>query len=587
MPAVKQKPPKKRHVARHPDDASATGLRSTPSLTPLRRRSFTVITLLLPLLAFAALELTLRLAHYGPDLSLFTTEEIDRTTYHIMNPLVKLRYFSRGESHATTSADYFVMPKPSGTFRIFCLGGSTTAGYPYWYNGSFSSFLRERLHRTFPTRNIEVINLGMTATNSFTVLDVARELTGYEPDLLIVYDGHNEFYGALGVASRETVLGGRFLANLTLRLAHCRVFMLLRQGFEASHALVRGGPELGRQNITMESLARGTYIPYGSQIYNDGKYTFRANLDDLRDLCRENGIPLILSSQVSNLRGYPPFVSRRPDDLLPDARQTINAAIAAGEAAVSNRDWETAVEKFRGAAALDSLHAGTRFAIACCLDVSGRRMEARREYIRARDFDQLRFRTSGDFNRLITEMEDSTTAGVADMERLFMVHSPDSLTGNELVLDHVHPNSRGYFLMGGEYAAVMRHRGILASPEEWARNDTIPDSILWKERPVTEVDERIAARRTAILTAGWPFVSHEGVVPPVESADTLGQIVERFVEGKWGWVEAHQAAASFYAGRREHENLAREYAVLRAQIPQLLWPLLEPTRILSEQPVSR
>jgi lysophospholipase L1-like esterase len=571
-----------------PSVDSAGGSHNIPAaLTPRKRRTFAVITLLLPVLAFGLLELALRLVHYGPDLSLFTTEEIAGTTYHIMSPQVKLRYFPRGETNATTSADYFVMPKTSGTYRIFCLGGSTTAGYPYWYNGSFSSFLRERLHRTFPAGDIQVINLGMTATNSFTVLDMARELTSYEPDLLIVYDGHNEFYGALGVASRETVMGGRFLTNLYLILIKSRVFLLLRQGYEALHALVPGSPDRNRQNITMESLARDTQIPYGSQIYNEGRKTFEANLKDLRELCRDHAIPIILSSQVSNLRGCPPFVSRRPDDLRADDRQTIDAAIAAGETATRNRDWEAAIGKFRIAAALDSLHAGTHFAIACCLDIVGHRDEARREYLKARDFDQLRFRTSGDFNRLIAGMEDSTIVGVADMERVFMAHSPDSLIGNELMLEHVHPNSRGYFLMAREYAAVMHRRGLLASPEEWARNDTIPETTLWKERQVTEVDERIAARRTAILTAGWPFVSQQGAVPPLDSADTLGRIVEHFVEGKWGWVEAHQAAVSFYAARNERDHIAREYATLRSQVPQFLWPNLEPSLLLPAQPASR
>jgi hypothetical protein len=170
------------------------------------------------------------------------------------------------------------------------------------------------------------------------------------------------------------------------------------------------------------------------------------------------------------------------------------------------------------------------------------------------------------------------------MERLFMAHSPDSLIGNELMLEHVHPNSSGYFLMAGEYAAVMRRRGLLASPEEWARNDTIPDSAYWRERPVTEIDERIAARRTEILTAGWPFVPQQGIVPPVDSADTLGQIVEHFVEGKWGWVETHKAAALFYAGRKERENLAREQATLRGQIPQFILPTPGPGRLLPVQP---
>ncbi len=584
---VKQLPPRKPQIASHPDDAGASGKCSTAPLPPRKRRIFAVITLLLPVLAFTALELILRLVHYGPDLSLFRTEEVAGTTYHVLNPQVKLRYFSRAESNTTTSADYFISPKPPGTYRIFCLGGSTTAGYPYWYNGSFSTFLRERLRRTFPAGKFEVINLGLTATNSFTVLDMARELVDYEPDLLIVYDGHNEFYGALGVASREKVLGGRFLTNLSLRLIHCRVFLLFRQGYEALHAFISDTPGSSKQSITMESLARDANIPYGSQTYRAGKYTFEANLDDLRGVCRENGVPLILSSQVSNLRGFPPFVSRRPGDLPPETRQRIDAAIAAGEAAVKSRDWETAVENFRVAAALDSLHAGTRFAIACCLDVSGRRIEARREYTKARDFDQLRFRTSGDFNHLIAEMEDSTTVGVADMENLFMAHSPDSLIGNELVLEHVHPTSRGYFLMAGEYAAVMRRRALFASPLEWARNDTISDGTLWNDRPVTEVDERIAARRTAILLAGWPFSSHQGMVPPVDSTDTLGRIAERFVDGTWGWVETHRAAASFYAGRKEYEKLAHEQAALRGQVPQFLWPAMESNSLLPGQPVSR
>jgi hypothetical protein len=337
----------------------------------------------------------------------------------------------------------------------------------------------------------------------------------------------------------------------------------------------------------MESLARGSTIPYGSQIYRDGKDTFEANLEDLRKICRANGVPLILSTQVSNLRGYPPFVSRRPGNLPPETRQKLDAAIASGEAAVRIRHWETAVMEFRRAAELDSLHAGTRFALACCLDVSGRRIEARLEYARARDYDQLRFRTSGDFNRMIMEMEDGTTVGVADMERVFMTHSPDSLIGNELLLEHVHPNSRGYFLMAGEFAKVMRRLGLFTSSSEWARNDTIPESTLWNERPVTEVDERTAARRTAILVAGWPFSSRQGVVPPVDSADTLGRIAEGFVDGTRGWVETHRAAAAFYAGRKEHEKLAREEAVLRSQIPEVLRPILDPARNTSEPPASR
>src|SRR5438046_2339610 len=104
-----------------------------------RRRAFMLFTLTLPWVFLFFLELTLRVARYGPNLELFTTEEIAGKTYYVMNPDVKGRYFSTVEFSPNTSPDYFRVPKPGGTFRIFCLGGSTTAGYPYGYVGSFST----------------------------------------------------------------------------------------------------------------------------------------------------------------------------------------------------------------------------------------------------------------------------------------------------------------------------------------------------------------------------------------------------------------------------------------------------------------
>ncbi len=68
-----------------------------------------------------------------------------------MNPEVKSRYFARIGFNPSTSPDMFQMPKPAGTFRIFCLGGSTTVGYPYSFNVAFSSFLRDHLRGVFPS----------------------------------------------------------------------------------------------------------------------------------------------------------------------------------------------------------------------------------------------------------------------------------------------------------------------------------------------------------------------------------------------------------------------------------------------------
>ncbi len=117
---------------------------------PPGQRLFFVVTLLFPVVFFVLLELGLRWSGYGPDLSLFITDVQNGKQYHLMNPEVKSRYFYRVPFSPSTSPDYFLVPKPAGTFRIFCLGGSTTVGFPYYYNTSFSSFLRDRLRRLFP-----------------------------------------------------------------------------------------------------------------------------------------------------------------------------------------------------------------------------------------------------------------------------------------------------------------------------------------------------------------------------------------------------------------------------------------------------
>lgn len=87
----------------------------------------------------------------------------------------------------------FLRQKPPGTFRIFCLGGSTTYGRPYDNTTSFPGWLREILPVAAPDVKWEVINAGGIGYASYRVAALMEELVQYEPDLFIVYTGHNEF----------------------------------------------------------------------------------------------------------------------------------------------------------------------------------------------------------------------------------------------------------------------------------------------------------------------------------------------------------------------------------------------------------
>jgi tetratricopeptide (TPR) repeat protein len=553
-------------------------------LNAFKRKAFLTFTVAFPFFALVLLEVALRVFHYGPDLSLFTTQELHGRTYHIMNPAVRHRYFSQVSFAPSTSPDYFLVPKPAGTYRIFCLGGSTTVGFPYWFNTAFSSFLRDRLQAAFPNRSIEVVNLGMTATNSYTVLDMAGDVLEYEPDLILVYDGHNEFYGALGAASRESLGGSRWLSRLSLKLAHVKTYRLARDVINAFGSLFGNSNDPASRGTMMERLSRGKTIPFGSETYRDGLNAFSANLLELKELCAAHSVPVILGTQVSNLRGQAPFVSSHPPDNSLQHRLQFNLHFNAGLEHRLNGDFEAALASFRTAATLVPDHAEARYRIGQCLDTLGRPSEALPEFVAARDLDELRFRTSSDFNKVIRSLDDGHLMFSADIESVFASASPHGIIGNDLILEHLHPTAYGQFLMARSYAETMRRHNLLSSGAAWSAADTLSDTTLWNHRHMTPVDDRIAARRTEALVTAWPFAPQEMPVSAIPSSDTLGQIADQLARGQIHWKQAHDLAIEFYISRSDTRALEREYRTLINQLPWIdVTPYLRLAHLLLQQ----
>ncbi len=94
-----------------------------------------------------------------------------------------------------TSSDYpksFPVAKPAGTLRIFCIGQSTTEGAPFQPEAGYPKWLGEILADVLPGKKIEVINAGVSGSDSFRDLPIVQEVLGYHPDLLVLYEGNNE-----------------------------------------------------------------------------------------------------------------------------------------------------------------------------------------------------------------------------------------------------------------------------------------------------------------------------------------------------------------------------------------------------------
>src|SRR3954467_8215124 len=151
-----------------------------------RKRAFALLALLTPLLLLAALEVSLRALHYKGDLRLFTTVANVAPKYLGVNERVATRYFTSVKTVPTPPTDLFLRVKPTRAYRVFVLGESSAAGFPYGYNGTFSRVVRDALQDVLPDDTVEVVNLGIAATTSYTLYDEVGEILQQRPDAVLI-----------------------------------------------------------------------------------------------------------------------------------------------------------------------------------------------------------------------------------------------------------------------------------------------------------------------------------------------------------------------------------------------------------------
>ena len=66
-------------------------------------------------------------------------------------------------------------------------------GRPFAIETSFTTWLELSLPAADPSRHWEVINCGGISYASYRLVPILREVLGYDPDLVVLYTGHNEF----------------------------------------------------------------------------------------------------------------------------------------------------------------------------------------------------------------------------------------------------------------------------------------------------------------------------------------------------------------------------------------------------------
>ena len=529
--------------------------------------------LLSPVLLLVLAEVGLRVAGYGDDYPLFVPVE-GREDYLYQSRDVARRYFAALESIPTSLLDFFPAEKEPGTFRIFVQGGSSAAGFPFYYGGAFSRMLEQRLAQTYPGRRIEVVNTAMAAVNSYTLLDLVPEILAQKPDAILVYAGHNEYYGALGVGSSESFGRLPWIKRGYLRMRRLRTVQALR-GLFSWVAGALGGTRPGEApNYTMMSQMVGEQqIPLGSTLYRDGLTQFESNLDAIVEAYRARGVPVYLGTLVSNEGDHRPFIGAPNDKAA--------AAFEQGMDALGRGDLIAARSAFEVAVRADSLAADPWFALGKIEEQEGNYEAARRAYLAAKDRDALRFRAPEAMNRIIREIAARRGAQVVDVQQAFADRSPRSIVGENLMTEHLHPNVDGYFAMADAF-----YDSIVAARLIADQGSIVADTVARREVLLTPVDSLAGMMRIRRLKAAWPF-QPMGVVD--RSADTLTprnpveQIALELTSDRVNWLTANNQLLRYYQEQGDFHHALQAALAQLQEFPFIPDPYLHAGSILVRQ----
>ena len=477
---------------------------------------FYAIGAIIPILFVLLLELILSITNYGTDYTTFVKISDQFENYKFFNPKLPLKYFGKSTVKPSVIPDGFLRIKGKNTFRICALGGSTTAGFPHPPNGSFPRLLKNILEDQYPNTEFEVVNLGISAINSITIRDIINDVLEEKPDLILIYAGHNEYYGALGAASNVSYFGSQALTRLGLELKNFRTFQLMENIIADVINFFNDEDKSGK--TLMREMAGKDLVPFNSDAYNSGIDQFESNLKYILNKCADENVPVITGTLVANLLQTPLCKYSGCDSLVAEFNEITS-------------------------------------------DINE---DAKDELYLIKDRDELRFRAPEKFNEIINNLAKSHNSKVVDIQKSFEKMSQFNIIGNNLMMDHLHPTHHGNQIIAKIFSEEISRSKIInsnfdpSSGKLKIRNETI--SLI----SYSILDSIFADFNIKYLMNDFPFNNPDNKISQldIKLQNIEDSLAYDCINRKISWESAHIKLAENYLKNNRYFDYANEINIL-------------------------
>lgn len=480
-----------------------------------RTHIYRISAILLPFIILLIIEGILQLSNYGYTTSLFITDPYN-PEYMVMNRDISRKYFSITANATIGNQEPFRKKKQANTLRFFVLGASSSLGFPYMHNGTFPRMLKYKLQFEYPRYNIEIINLSLTAINSYTLYDFSRELINYQPDGILIYAGHNEYYGALGVASSSKAGDTPRLIDLLIKSKESKLIQALARLQEKWN--VPDSALTNPQHTLMDRMAANQIIPLNSEKFHKGIQQFEYNLSRILRLFSDHDIPVFIGTLAANIKDQAP---------LEKGNETADELYKNGQNSYIQQDFK----------------------------------QAEREFIAAKENDGIRFRAPEAFNTIIRKLAGSVNnVYLVDVSQYLKEHSPYGMIGKEFLLEHVHPNLTGHRLIAESYYEELQKHFFKNKSKQ---NGFCVDL---EDYPTTAFDTIYGELVIYQLKQEWPFYEKELTLACDTSCFEFKTAI-RYIHKKLNWGEAMQRLNNYYILHNNYEKALRIVEQMCLELP--------------------
>jgi len=399
-------------------------------------------------------------------------------------------YRTRRGSLGTFNDQSFLVEKPANGLRIFCLGGSSSHGFPWGAEAAFTGIVGDALAASHPELHVEAVNASGVSYAMHRLNIIANELPAYEPDVLVVYSGHNEFVETAffdALRRRST-----FRTQLEFWLAHSHVYSAMKS---VADDLRNEKPPTDEQ--FQIGVRRDETVLFTRQQKEEIVDEYRRRLARLVEGARAAGIHVVLATVPSNLRDWRPQASTMSVKLSDGDRRQWSEAFVAGKRRLESGDFEAAAANLKRAARLAPDYAETQFLLAKAYEGLARWDDARRTYQHACDADASPKRRVSGINAAIRDVAHEYGALLVDVEKIFEQHSEHGLVGFNLIEDYVHPTREGHELIAWNVWEAIEREG-------WLGKKSAAESAI--------LERVVAERRRQPMSDNAVWLFNQGVV---------------------------------------------------------------------------